>query len=444
MKKLPVIFWSILAGLTLVWGASNTGLFAADSFIAVRNYLVQYFGFVALASMSVIMVLATRPKWLEPHVDGLDKSYRLHKWFGITALSAAILHWLASNGPKWASQLGLISGGRHGRGDHSGWSAFHQFLGSLRGTAEGMGEWVFYLAAALMIIALVKWVPYRWFAKTHTILAAAYLALVAHAIVLFDFDQWFHPVGIVLMALMASGSVSACLVLAGRVGKKRKVGGTIRQLDYFPKTNVLETVIELDQGWAGHRAGQFAFVTFDRAEGAHPFTIASAWDRQTPTISVISKALGDYTRTLPDRLNEGGRVSVEGPYGCFTFDDDAPRQIWVGGGIGITPFVARLKQLAQSREKAVVDLYHTTAIEDEILLGKLRKAAEDAGVTLRILIDQRDGLLSGDRLRREVKDWKSASVWFCGPAQFGRKLREDMVANGLAPKAFHQEFFAFR
>ena len=39
-------------------------------------------------------------------------------------------------------------------------------------------------------------------------------------------------------------------------------------------------------------------------------------------------------------------VTVEGPYGCFDFEDAQPRQVWIGAGIGITPFVARMKQLA--------------------------------------------------------------------------------------------------
>ena len=68
----------------------------------------------------------------------------------------------------------------------------------------------------------------------------------------------------------------------------------------------------------------------------------SAWDPKNPMVQFITKALGDHTSTLHERLKPGMPVTVEGPYGCFTFDDTPPRQIWVGGGIGITPFIARL------------------------------------------------------------------------------------------------------
>jgi predicted ferric reductase len=55
--------------------------------------LIQFTGVIATGAMSVAMLLAIRPTWLEPHLYGLDKMYRLHKWLGITALVAAVIHW---------------------------------------------------------------------------------------------------------------------------------------------------------------------------------------------------------------------------------------------------------------------------------------------------------------------------------------------------------------
>ena len=52
------------------------------------------------------------------------------------------------------------------------------------------------------------------------------------------------------------------------------------------------------------------------------------------------KGLGDYTRRLPKQLFPGQMVTVEGPYGRFDFRGDCPRQLWLAGGIGITPLPA--------------------------------------------------------------------------------------------------------
>lgn len=137
-------------------------------------------------------------------------------------------------------------------------------------------------------------------------------------------------------------------------------------------------------------------------------------------------------------------MQIEGPYGCFTFDDSQARQIWIGGGIGITPFIARLKQLAMDRQAysgrphvQTIDLFHTTA--------ELTADAKAAGVRLHLLHDPRDGRLTGERIRETVPDWKQASIWFCGPAGFGAALRKDFANSGLpVARHFHQELFAMR
>ncbi|WP_246740910.1 hypothetical protein [Mesorhizobium sp. NZP2298] len=151
---------------------------------------------------------------------------------------------------------------------------------------------------------------------------------------------------------------------------------------------------------------------------------------------------------MVDRLKVGQKVTVEGPYGCFTFDDGSPRQIWVGAGIGITPFVARLKEMATQKStqtRPEIDLFHTTREVDEEALKRLAQDARAANVRLHTLIDARDGKLSGERIREMVPGWPEASVWFCGPIKFGAALRADFAAQGLpVDERFHQELFELR
>ncbi|MDS4042064.1 MAG: ferric reductase-like transmembrane domain-containing protein [Candidatus Competibacter sp.] len=444
MKALKRTFWIYLLLLTSLWWLADQTVWSSlDNFFRWRAVWMQYSGVLGIGVMSLAMLLAIRPVVLEPHLGGLDKMYRLHKWLGIAGLTLSVSHWLMAQVPKWLVGWGLLE--RPARPPRTALPAdsIQQFLANQRHLAESIGEWAFYAAVALMVLALFKRFPYRWFFRTHRLLAVAYLVLVWHSVVLMKFDYWSGVLGPVMAVLMAAGSVAAVLVLFRRVAVSRQVVGEVASITRHDALNVLALDIQLKGRWAGHEAGQFAFLTLHEDEGPHPFTIASAWSGDG-RIQFIIKALGDYTRTLADRLHVGDPVKVEGPYGRFNFQGEQPRQIWVGGGIGITPFISRLKALAQTPDGKTIDLFHTTATYDSKAIGLLERDAQAANVPLHVLWDERDGRLDAERICKIVPDWRDADVWFCGPAGFGQVLKQDLTTKGLPEARFHQELFALR
>ncbi|WP_024889960.1 ferredoxin reductase family protein [Luteimonas huabeiensis] len=444
MKPIKTALFVSLVGLTLLWLMADTFLPQPFGYFSFRKVFVQYSGIVAMAAMCLGMVLAVRPVRLERAFDGLDKMYRLHKWLGIVAVVAATAHWLSARGTKWAVGWGWLTKPAKAPGQEQAYGGIEALLRGQRGLAETLGEWTFYAVTILIALALIKRVPYRWFAKLHRWLAAGFLLLVFHSVVLLEHAYWTQPIGIVMGLLLAAGAVAACIALGGRIGRARRTAGRIETLLHFPDMRTLVSRVRLDRGWPGHHAGQFAFVTSDPREGAHPYTIASAWNPESRLVSFVTKGLGDHTRRLPERLKTGDRVVVEGPYGRFTFSDRA-RQIWIGAGIGITPFLARMEDLASHPDAdRRIDLFHPTAVIAPQAREFLAEAARAAGVRLHLLLEAEDGRLDGERLRRSVPGWREASVWFCGPSAFGRALRADLVAHGLAPGAFHQELFELR
>ncbi|WP_114971246.1 ferric reductase-like transmembrane domain-containing protein [Rhodoferax ferrireducens] len=442
MKKIKLAYVALFIALTGLWLIADTVLSTANNFFALRSSLINYSGILGIGVMSVAMILAIRPVLFEPYLGGLDKMYRLHKWLGISGLVIAVIHWMWAQVPKWLVGSGLIERPVRIRAPEETVAIFKYFQ-SQRGLAESMGEWAFYAAVLLIILALMKRFPYRHFFKTHRLLAIVYLFLVFHSVVLMKFGFWGEAIGPVMAVLMIGGSVAALAVLFRRVGQSRQAVGEIEAIAHHKDLQVIEVTIQFKGRWAGHEAGQFAFVTFDEKEGAHPFTISSAWNNDG-RIAFIIKGLGDYTHTLPTTLKAGDVVKVEGPYGRFNFGGSKPRQIWVGGGIGITPFVARMKTLANQPDGTTIDLFHTTAVLDETAIGKLQRDALAANVRLHVLVDARDGRLSTERICEAVPQWQSADIWFCGPTGFGQALRKDFIAKGLAPGDFHQELFNIR
>ena len=158
----------------------------------------------------------------------------------------------------------------------------------------------------------------------------------------------------------------------------------------------------------------------------------------------LIKALGDYTRTLSSTVKVGDAAQVEGPYGRFSFKGHHPRQIWVAGGIGITPFIARMQVLCEQADDKAIDLFYSTSSPDEAFIQRLRERAQQAGVTLHVVIAAVHGRLTPQRIREQVPASKEASVWFCGPAGLGQSLREDWLDQGRSSDSFHQELFEMR
>lgn len=442
MRGIRVGYGIIIGALALLWAASFGGMGAG--FFGLRGAAVDFTGMMALGVMSVAMILAARPAVLEPLLDGLDKEYRLHKWLGITGLVFAVLHWLWAQGPKWAVGWGLLARPERHRGPPL--DGLFGLFQSLRGTAEGIGEWAFYGISALIVLALIKAVPYRWFRRLHRVLPLAYLALVVHGVILLPPAWWTAPLGPVMGLLMAGGVIAALLSLTGRLGHRNAVSGRVAAVQ--PRGDATEVTVALDAGrWPGHQAGQFAFLTLDRGEGPHPFTIASAW-RGDGHLTFLIKGLGDYTRRLAENVRVGDSATVQGPYGRFVFDG-ARRQIWIAGGIGITPFLARLDALAAHpgtppAQPGAVDLFYAASAPEPSVVARVRALAEAAGVRLHVIDDRVDERLTGEHLRQSIPEWREADVWFCGPRGFSRALAGDLCGHGLPAPRFHHELFEMR
>lgn len=394
-------------------------------------------GILALWWMSAGMVLATRPRWLEKHFGGLDKLYRLHRNIGIGAGLLVLAHWMIEWLPKKLSKLGWIAGPNRPRGPRGEPDLWIDL-------AKDVGEWAGYILLALVVVALIRRIPYRYFRLVHKAFGPLFLAGAFHGLMLLPGSFWQQPLGWATAALAAVGVIPALLSLAGRIGRKRQYHATVEAIRQHDD-RVLEIICR-PSAWPGHRPGQFLFIDFgQRGEGAHPFTIASAWNAQYGTLTLAIKALGDFTATLSDRLQAGQRVTLEGPYGSFDFGtsrDAAAPQVWIAGGIGVTPFLAKLDERAsQPTPAAETDLFYCT----RSAIGfpeRLAERCHAAGVRLHHRQTDHEGPLDPADVAACLKS--GSSVWFCGPAAWGAALAQTLTGNGLPREAFHREAFDFR
>lgn len=429
---------SLIALVTLAWGwdvLSSVSTAGVHPLWMARAEMMYWSGLASVAMLSLVMFLATRPAWLEWPLGGMDRIYRTHKWAGIFAGIFAALHWLGE-------LSGDIIKGMIGREGRLPKEQFTGLLEVLRDLAGDMGEWAIYALLTMLAITLWKKFPYRAWRVIHRAMPVLYLMLAFHAALLAPTDYWLQPVGLLLALLLLAGVYGAVQALRNGIGKAREASGRITAVDH-PSPDISSVQCQLDAGWRGHRAGQFAFVTFDDKEGAHPFTIASA-DRANQTVSFQIKGLGDYTRGLAARLQVGQEVQIEGPYGRFDFTRSNPkaRQIWIAGGIGVTPFLAWLESLQADPQKVpAADLHYCTRDENgDTFVPRLKALCTTLpGIRLHI-----HGASQGANLDAQALAVSSKTeIWYCGPAGLANMLRTGLTSMGALPR-FHQEAFEMR
>lgn len=440
MKRFLVAYLALVA---LAWGLAlpYPGAEAAPlSAWALREHALTLSGLWSFALMSLAMVLAMRPGWLEGAFGGMDRIYRVHKWAGILAIGFAALHWLI----ELSDDVIRALVGRDGRLAREHGSGLFE---AMRDLGEELGEIAIYALLAMLVLTLWKRFPFRLWRYLHKVMPVLYLMLAFHAAFLAPIGYWAQPVGVLLGLLIACGSAASIHALAGWIGRSRRSAGVIESVTE-PAPGLTQVRCRLDAPWPGHRAGQFAFVTFDRVEGEHPFTIASA-DGGDRRVTFEIKALGDYTRGLAQRLQAGARVTVEGPYGRFNLTPaelNRP-QIWVAGGIGITPFLAWLESLQDTPAQAPdADLYYCVRSRDDDPFVDRLEALTRAlpSIRLHVVSSQQGERLDARRLGARASGSARPSIWFCGPRGLLVALRRELAPAGLAGSRIRNEAFDMR
>ncbi|QBY04545.1 ferric reductase [Thalassotalea sp. HSM 43] len=439
MKRIDIAYWLIIISFTLLWLTSEFPFDAPMTVRIFKHAYMQYTGVMATLLMSVVTIMSLRIPTINHCLDGLDKVYRLHKWLGISALVFAVLHWFGDGIAPLLAKSGLfavIETKQMARihGDHL-------FSQELRDSAKTIGEIGVYVVILFVSIALMDKIPYHLFKKTHKWISVIYLLLVFHSVILTKEDYWLSAFGLGYGLIMLLGSLAAIAALLGKIGASKKTAGKIIKLTPYDDVGVIEATIEMQPGWPGHIAGQFAFLTSNNHEGAHPYTISSDWCAERRQLVFTIKALGDWTNQLRGWLKLDMPVVVEGPYGDFNFNDKCTRQIWIGAGIGITPFIAKMRDRLHSPDTKPIDLFVCASDENARIQRKLELLAKKANVSIHWYIQEK---LSAEKIRQLVPEWHHASVWFCGPAPFGESVKNDMRKAGMKRADFHQELFQFR
>jgi predicted ferric reductase len=192
-------------------------------------------------------------------------------------------------------------------------------------------------------------------------------------------------------------------------------------------------------------AGQFVLVaffdgaTFRGCREYHPFTVSSI--QPDGQISIGVKSLGDCTQLIQS-VEVGVAARVHGPFGIFLAERPPGSELWVAGGIGITPFIALLRESSPSWPTTLLYLYRREA--DAAFLRELRVLAAAAPLISVSAVATGDDLPDLASILPDSATLLGRHCYLCGPPALISGVRQVLVERGVKTDRIHFERFDFR
>mgnify|MGYP000882259496 CR=1 FL=1 len=415
------IFWAI--DLYFYKGSfmevsSDTLLFGEltnQSWQNTHRILGEVFSSWVVTVFAFNFLMATRAKWVEKLFGGLDKMYLIHRRSGIIAVVLLLLHFIVV--PRDLVEFNA---------------------------GKPLGFYALILILLGVIISAVPFfkrkIPYHKWINIHKLMGAFYVLAVIHGVMVKSLIQEL-PITRVYVFGMAFIGIAAWVYRAFLFNifnkKLNYIIKDIKDLEY----GITEITMETNEDKLKYSAGQFAFFTFPniRKREQHPFTISSHPYNEELRITV--KGFGDYTNNINEKLTIGEQTLVEGPYGHFSSKYVKEHdQIWIAGGIGITPFLSLSKDLHPNKIK----LFWCVNDENEAVYKDELDTISNGNPNFEFVIwsSKTSGYLIADKLG--IENYKNKAYLICGPKSLKGNLMKQLSQKGVSDKHIYDEEFAFR
>lgn len=391
----------------------------------LRRYAGEVIGSNNIVLMAVSLFLATRPKWAEKFFGGLDKMYITHRHTGTAAFLLIFAHVLTvpitTTGWRLGNYLAVIA-----------------FTGIV----------------TIVLITLAPRIPflnrltggdYENWKRLKRYIGIFFILGFIHSLTVDALDARIAITWVMIFFIIGTVSYLYTEVFGGLF--KKYLPYTVDAVKHPNPSSTEVTLRPRKHPMPKHRAGQFLFVRFPRDKElneSHPFTISSAPTEEVLRLTI--KASGDFTRELFARLKQGADAIIEGPYGMFDYKAGGPRQIWIAGGIGLTPFLSFVRDMNGNLQHDV-DLYYTVRHPEEaIFVGELQAAAaRNPRLKVHIRYSAQEGSLTiEDIVKNAGGDIRTYHVYMCGPLPMMQAFEKKFLALGLPQENLHYEEFNFR
>jgi ferredoxin-NADP reductase len=184
------------------------------------------------------------------------------------------------------------------------------------------------------------------------------------------------------------------------------------------------------------------------------YSLSAAPDGGTYRISVKREPHGIASGWLHQHLEPGALLEAAAPRGEFTLDAGTGPVLLISAGIGVTPVLSMLHQLADAgSQREVWWLYgarspdeHPFAKEAHALLASLPHAREHIFYSAATPAERHRAHAAAGRITREGLaklriPAAAAAAYICGPAGFMTGMRDALTALGTDPARIFTELF---
>lgn len=387
--------------------------------VPAANIIPASFAAVTLSAMSLSFVLAARWRVVESLLGGRDKAYVLHRWMGYFSFIGLSLHWLLATAGTQAP------------------------IPSIAEFASDIAMPVSIGILLLGLLSALKHIPYHIWIWSHRLFGPLFILIIFHS--------FFCESPLIMGSV---GWISLWLVsvlgIAGWFSSLQRLFTPDQPYEITAvehKNKNLDLRIKPLKRSYQWKTGQFCNLTPTK-EGfteAHPFSIASA-PKDNGEMRFVIRELGDFSRALPKALNVGDTIHVSKPAGGFRPHAKPYHkpQVWLAGGVGITPFLATMDQFdIHSPDTCLI--YCISDEETAIDLTEIKAFAQTHdNFNLHLINAQTDGFLTEQHFTNLLdKSYQQAELFICGPSALKQVAKQGWKQFGAKGK-IHHEYFDFR
>jgi predicted ferric reductase len=412
--------WALFAIIAIFVIVHMTGA-PADRHPSITGSIML--GGIAFLFMTVSILLSTRLAIFEDMFGGLDRSYQVHRTAGVIASLFVLVHFFTSPKELPAGADPIANA-------------------MVPSSPMGMLAMIFLIIG--LFVALNRKIRYSTWRPLHKFMALVYVFIIAHFMTAPSvFVDHYSNSGLILIVAAALGVIAMIYSLFG-MNRRTAVAYEIDQIN--PMERATEVVLKAQKNSIDFKPGKFAFIEVQGKawNEPHPFTISSA-----PTANHLRftiKVSGDWTRKVREALEVGTEVLVRGPYGRFDSAIAGKNQVWIAGGIGVTPFLSTIRAMDKGDDRNVTFVYATRNKDEALFLDEIQKQANDLGTFRVISLLSDEGNFANidvlkDTLDQPLTDY---DYFMCGPIPMIDGLMKDLKASGVQRRRIHTEAFEFR